>query len=131
MGQVSLAFLFLLFFGYSLSWIGIYVGLAAKDARVVQNMSFLAVFPLTFLSSAFAPTTGMPKALQYFAEWNPVTTMVAASRDLFGFENTFGVTAGSLPSEHPLLLSFIYMFVIIAIFAPLSIRKYNNTGKRK
>ncbi len=94
-------------------------------------MSFLAVFPLTFLSSAFAPTTGMPKALQYFAEWNPVTTMVAASRDLFGFENTFGVTAGSLPSEHPLLLSFIYMFVIIAIFAPLSIRKYNNTGKRK
>lgn len=129
--KVSLAFLFLLLFGYALSWIGIYVGLSAKEARVVQNISFLAVFPLTFLSSAFAPTTGMPRALQYFAEWNPVTTMVAATRELFGFENTFGATAGSFPSQHPLWMSFFYMFIITAIFAPLSVNKYKNTGKKR
>ena len=70
--SIVLAFLFLLFFGYALSWVGIYIGLSARDARVVQNVSFLVTFPLTFLSNAFAPTTGMPRPLQYVAEWNPV-----------------------------------------------------------
>jgi ABC-2 type transport system permease protein len=113
-------------FGYALSWVGIYVGLSASDARVVQNVSFIITFPLTFLSNAFAPTTGMPRALQYFAEWNPVSTMVAACRELFGLENQFGATAGSFPSENPLITSLIYMIIIMVIFIPLSVRKYRN-----
>ena len=122
--SVAIGFLFLLFFGYALSWVGIFVGLSASDARVVQNVSFLVTFPLTFLSNAFAPTTVMPRALQYFAEWNPVSPMVAACRELFGLENQFGATAGSFPSENPLLTSFIYMLIIMAIFIPISVRKY-------
>jgi ABC-2 type transport system permease protein len=126
--NVFLCFLFLLGFGYALSWIGAYVGLSAKDFRVVQNVSFLVTFPLTFLSNAFAPTTGMPRALQYFAEWNPVSTMVAACRELFGLENQFGATAGSFPSENPLITSLLYMFLIMAIFVPLSVRKYRKAA---
>ncbi len=123
-GNMMLGFLFLLLFGYALSWVGVLVGLSAKDARVVQNVSFIVTFPLTFLSNAFAPTTGMPRALQYFAEWNPVSTMVAGCRSLFGLETEFGATAGSFPSENPLLISLIYMVVLMAIFIPLSARKY-------
>ena len=126
--NVAIGFLFLLLFGYALSWVGIYVGLSASDARVVQNVSFLVTFPLTFLSNAFAPTTGMPRPLQYFAEWNPVSTMVAACRELFGLENQFGATAGSFPSENPLLTSFIYMIIIMAIFIPVSVRKYKRAA---
>jgi ABC-2 type transport system permease protein len=126
--QVVLAFLFLLFFGYALSWVGIYIGLSARDARVVQNVSFLVTFPLTFLSNAFAPTTGMPRPLQYVAEWNPVSTMVAACRQLFGLENQFGATAGSFPSENPLITSFIYMGLIMIIFVPMSVNKYKNAS---
>jgi len=126
--SVAIGFLFLLSFGYALSWVGIYVGLSASDARVVQNVSFIITFPLTFLSNAFAPTTGMPRALQYFAEWNPVSTMVAACRELFGLENEFGATAGSFPSENPLITSFIYMLMIMAIFIPLSVRKYKRAA---
>jgi ABC-2 type transport system permease protein len=128
--QVILTFTFLLAFGYSLSWIGIFVGLKAKDARVVQNVSFLVTFPLTFLSNAFAPTTGMPKPLQYFAEWNPVSTMVAACRALFGMSNRFGVTAGSYPSEHPLTMSLMYMLLVMAVFIPLSVHTYANSAKK-
>jgi ABC-2 type transport system permease protein len=124
LGNVLLGFLFLLLFGYALSWVGVLVGLSAKDARVVQNVSFIVTFPLTFLSNAFAPTTGMPRALQYFAEWNPVSTMVAGCRSLFGLENQFGATAGSFPSENPLITSLIYMVLLMAIFIPLSVRKY-------
>jgi ABC transporter DrrB family efflux protein len=126
--NVAIGFIFLLSFGYALSWVGIYVGLSASDARVVQNVSFIITFPLTFLSNAFAPTTGMPRALQYFAEWNPVSTMVAACRELFGLENQFGATAGSFPSENPLITSFIYMLIIMAIFVPLSVRKYKRAA---
>jgi ABC-2 type transport system permease protein len=68
----------------------------------------------------------MPRPLQYFAEWNPVSTMVAACRELFGLENQFGATAGSFPSENPLITSLFYMVVIMAIFIPLSVRKYRN-----
>jgi ABC-2 type transport system permease protein len=130
LSHVLLGFLFLLFFGYALSWVGAYVGLSASDFRVVQNVSFMVTFPLTFLSNAFAPTTGMPRALQYFAEWNPVSTMVAACRELFGLENQFGATAGSFPSEHPLVTSLFYMFLITAIFVPLSLRKYRNAASK-
>jgi ABC-2 type transport system permease protein len=125
--EVGLGFLFLLFFGYALSWIGALVGLSARDARTVSNVSFLVTFPLTFLSNAFAPTTGMPRALQYFAEWNPVSTMVAACRELFGLENQFGVTAGSFPSEHPLITSIFYIILIMVIFVPLALRKYRKS----
>lgn len=126
--SVAIGFIFLLSFGYALSWVGIYVGLSASDARVVQNVSFIITFPLTFLSNAFAPTTGMPRALQYFAEWNPVSTMVAACRELFGLENQFGATAGSFPSENPLITSFIYMIIIMVIFIPISVRKYKRAA---
>ena len=126
--NVAIGFVFLLLFGYALSWVGIFVGLSASDARVVQNVSFIITFPLTFLSNAFAPTTGMPRALQYFAEWNPVSTMVAGCRELFGLENQFGATAGSFPSENPLLTSFLYMILIMVIFIPLSVRKYKRSS---
>jgi ABC-2 type transport system permease protein len=126
--HVALGFLFLLFFGYALSWVGALVGLSASDARVVQNVSFIVTFPLTFLSNAFAPTTGMPRVLQYFAEWNPVSTMVAACRQLFGLKNQFGATAGSFPSEHPLTTSLVYILLIMAVFVPLALRKYRNSA---
>lgn len=126
--HVALGFLFLLLFGYSLSWVGALVGLSASDARVVQNVSFIVTFPLTFLSNAFAPTTGMPRALQYFAEWNPVSTMVAACRQLFGLKNQFGATAGSYPSEHPLTTSLVYIVLIMVIFMPMALRKYRHSA---
>jgi ABC-type polysaccharide/polyol phosphate export permease len=126
--KILIGFIFLFMFGYALSWVGIFVGLSVADARVVQNVGFIVTFPLTFLSNAFAPTTGMPRVLQYFAEWNPVSTMVAGCRELFGLENIFGATAGSFPSENPLLMSAIYMGVIMLIFIPLSIRKYKNSS---
>ena len=128
--NVLLGFAFLLLFGFAMSWVGVLIGLSVRSARVANAAVFIAVFPLTFLSNAFAPTTGMPKALQYFAEWNPVSTMVAGCRELFGLQNIFGVTANSWPSQNPLEMSLIYMVIIMAIFIPLSVRKYINTASK-
>jgi ABC-type multidrug transport system permease subunit len=128
--KVFLGFVFLFMFGFAMSWVGVIIGLSVREERVAQNATFIAVFPLTFLSNAFAPTTGMPKPLQYVAEWNPVSTMVAGCRELFGLKNEFGATAGSFPSDNPLLMSIIYMIIIMAIFVPLSIRKYSNAANK-
>ena len=131
-GIVSIlaGFLLLMLFGYAMSWIGILIGLSVRDARTANNLVFLIVFPMTFLSNAFAPTTAMPRALQYFAEWNPVSTMVAACRELFGLENAFGVTAGSFPSENPVLMSLVYIAIIMAILVPVSVAKYKRTSSK-
>ena len=129
--SVALGFLFLLLFGFAMAWVGILIGLSVREARVANSVVFIAVFPLTFLSNAFAPTTGMPKPLQYFAEWNPVSTMVAACRELFGLENIFGATANSWPSQNPLQMSLIYIVLIIAVFLPLSVRKYVRASSKK
>lgn len=124
--EIFAGFLFLLIFGYAMSWMGVLVGLSVRDSRVANSAVFLFVFPMTFLSNAFAPTTGMPRPLQYVAEWNPVSTMVAGVRDLFGLESIFGVTANSFPSQNPLVMSLIYIGLLMAIFIPLSVRKYKN-----
>jgi ABC-2 type transport system permease protein len=128
--SILAGFLLLMLFGYAMSWIGILIGLSVRDARTANNLVFLIVFPMTFLSNAFAPTTAMPRVLQYFAEWNPVSTMVAACRELFGLENRFGVTAGSFPSENPVLMSLIYIAIIMLILIPASTAKYKRTSSK-
>ena len=126
LAEILAGFLFLLIFGYAMSWMGVLVGLSVRDSRVANSAVFLFVFPMTFLSNAFAPTTGMPRPLQYVAEWNPVSTMVAGVRDLFGLKPMFGATANSFPSQHPLTMSLIYIGLLMLIFIPLSVRKYKN-----
>lgn len=128
--SVLAGFSLLMLFGYAMSWIGVLIGLSVRDARAANGFVFILVFPMTFLSNAFAPTTNMPLFLQYVAEWNPVTTMVAACRELFGLENVFGVTAESLPSMYPIQMSLFYMFVIMVIFIPLSVKIYQRSESR-
>jgi ABC-type uncharacterized transport system permease subunit len=72
----------------------------------------------------------MPKALQYFAEWNPVSTVVAGCREFFGVINLFGVTAQSFPSREPIFMSLVYMALLMAVFIPLSVRKYKRSSSR-
>jgi ABC-2 type transport system permease protein len=128
--SVLAGFSLLMLFGYAMSWIGVLIGLSVRDARAANGFVFILVFPMTFLSNAFAPTTNMPLFLQYVAEWNPVTTMVAACRELFGLENVFGVTAESLPSMYPIQMSLFYMFIIMVIFIPLSVKIYQRSESR-
>jgi ABC-2 type transport system permease protein len=68
--------------------------------------------------------------LQYFAEWNPVSTMVAATRELFGVPVQFGVTADSFVSQNPLQMSLVYILLIMLVFIPLSVRRYVNAASR-
>ncbi|HEY8466593.1 MAG TPA: ABC transporter permease, partial [Solirubrobacterales bacterium] len=82
-GEVLLGFLLIMLLGYAFSWVFAYIGLVASSPEAANSFGFLAIFPLTFLSSAFVPPDTMPAALEAFAEVNPFTTVVDALRSLW------------------------------------------------
>jgi ABC-2 type transport system permease protein len=122
-------FLILLVFAYAISWIMALVGLRAKSVEVVQNMSFMFIFPLTFVSNAFVREDFLPGPLQTFAEWNPVSSVAQVCREAFG--NT-----GTLPEPdpwslaNPIAYTLIWVVIILAVFVPLSVREYNRAAHR-
>jgi len=116
-----------LLFAYAMSWMGVFVGQLVPTVEVAQQVAFTVIFPITFLSNAFVPPQALPGWLQPFAEWNPVSTLTASMRDLFGNPNPF--IEGGFPAEHPLLLTVIWSLVFVAIFAPLAVRRYRDTSR--
>lgn len=72
----------LLLFTFAFSWLAAIMGLLAKSIEAVQWLSFIIIFPLTFASSAFVKTDGMPSGLRIFAENQPITQVIEAVRAL-------------------------------------------------
>jgi ABC-2 type transport system permease protein len=72
----------LILFTLALTWIAIIPGLSAKTVEGASAFSYPLIF-LPFLSSAFVPTDTMPGPVRFFAEHQPVTSIVNAVRDLF------------------------------------------------
>jgi ABC transporter DrrB family efflux protein len=122
-------FLLLLLFAFSISWLMALVGLLVRTPEVVNNAGFIVIFPLTFISNAFVPLQALPAGLRTFAEWNPVSTVVAAARDLFG--NSLGPsTSGAWSLQHPALYTVIWAAVFLAVFVPLAVRAYGLAASR-
>jgi ABC-type multidrug transport system permease subunit len=113
LGGVLLLFLI----GYAFSWIFAWVGLNSSSPETANAFGFMTIFPLTFLSSAFAPPDSMPDALEFFAEdVNPFTTMVDAVRSLF-----LGTPAGN-----DIWGAVLWCVGLIALFSLLAARSYRN-----
>ena len=116
-----------LLFAYAMSWVGVWLGMLVPTVEVGQQVAFTAIFPLTFLSNAFVPPQTLPSYLQVFAEWNPVSAITAAMRDLWGNPNPYG-DAG-FPADHPVLLTLLWTVLIVAVFAPLGVARYRKTSR--
>jgi ABC-2 type transport system permease protein len=110
LGAIALS----IFIGWSLAWIFTFIGTIARNARSVQGISMLILFPLTFLSNAFVPVKTLPTGLADFVKINPVSILVTATRDL--------ANNGTITSEVGWTL--LAGLVVIAIFAPLSVLSY-------
>ena len=122
-------FLILLVFAYAISWIMAYVGLKVSSVEVVNNASFMVIFPLTFIANTFVRADFLPEPLRTIAEWNPVSTVAQTAREAFGNTgNTPVPDAWSL--QNPILYTLIWVGIILAIFIPLSIRQYKKAAAR-
>ncbi|MBA2477290.1 MAG: ABC transporter permease [Sporichthyaceae bacterium] len=125
-GEFLVAVTLALLFAYAMSWVGVWLGMMVPTVEVGQQVAFTVIFPITFLSNAFVPLEALPGWLQPVAEWNPVSTITQAMRELFG--NPSPPVQG-WPSENPILLTVIWSVVIVAIFAPLGVRRYRSTSR--
>jgi len=123
-------YLILLVFAYSFSWIMAMMGLLAPSPEVVNNASFVVIFPLTFVANTFVPIVTLPAALRTFAEWNPVSTVTQSARELFG-NIPPGTQAGhGWALQHPVTYTLIWCLVILAIFVPLTTRQFRRSVSR-
>ncbi len=115
--EIAGGLLLLLLFGFAFSWIFALIGMSVSSPEAANGIGFTAIFPLTFISSAFVPVESMPTVLEKFAEVNPFTNVVDAMRALW-----LGAPAGD-----SVWLATAWSLALIAIFAPLAIRKYRST----
>jgi ABC transporter DrrB family efflux protein len=109
-----------LFFGYAFSWIFALIGLYSSAPETANAIGFTLIFPLTFASSVFVPVASMPNGLRQFAEANPFTTWADAVRSLWL----------DIPAGTDVWMSFVWIFALIAVFAPLSVARYRKVAAK-
>jgi ABC-2 type transport system permease protein len=120
----------LLFFAYALSWVMAFLGMSVRSPEVINNVSFLVLFPITFLSNAFVPSDSLPAPLQAFAELNPVSALVQAARNLFGNTPAQAPVPDVWTLQNPEITVLIGIAVVLVVFVPLSIRKFEQVSSR-
>jgi ABC-2 type transport system permease protein len=124
-GEAMEAFALALLFGYAFTWLGVCLGMVLRSPEAAQQTGFIIFLPLTFISSAFVPTQGMPGWLQPVAIWNPMSSLAAACRSLFGNPNP-AAHVHAWPAQHPELAVLCWSLGLLVIFAPLAVRLYGN-----
>jgi ABC transporter DrrB family efflux protein len=128
--EAVVGFLLILLFAYAISWIMTYVGLLVRSVEVVNNASFMVIFPLTFIANTFVPSQNLPNVLRTVAEWNPVSSVAQAARDAFGNTVPATSTSHAWSLNHPELYTLMAVAVILAIFIPLSVGQYRRAAAR-
>ena len=108
----------LLLIGFAFSWVFAFAGLVASTPESAQSVGFIAIFPLTFISSSFVPVATMPAGLRAFAHVNPFTIFVDAMRALW-----VGAPAGT-----HVWGAVVWALVILGVFAPLAVWRYRHAA---
>jgi ABC-2 type transport system permease protein len=116
----------LLLLRFAFIWIGIYLGLLAPSPESVAGL-WSALFPVTMITSAFVAPELMPGWLGTIAELNPLSSTVTATRELFG--NPTAAGGGSWVVAHAELMAVAWPLVLVAIFLPLSVRRYRRLSR--
>ena len=101
-------------FALCMSWVAVFLGTWLRESGAVQGIGFLVMFPLTFGSNMFVPTSSLPGWLQGWVRINPVTHLTDAIR---------GLLVGG-PVAGPVGWSVLTGAIILAIFAPLAVATY-------
>jgi ABC transporter DrrB family efflux protein len=121
--EAVLAFGLILVFGFGMIWFGILIGSLMRSVEAVNGVMFTVLFPITFLANTFAPTEPMQPWLRVIAEWNPVSSLAQAMRELWG-NGPPAPPDAQLPLHHPVLATILYSLALTALFAPFALRAY-------
>lgn len=124
-------FVLLLVFAYAISWIMALIGLLVPSPEVVNNASFIIIFPLTFIANTFVQLETLPGPLRTFAEWNPISAVTQAARENFGnVPPGGGLSTPSWALQNPELYTLIWSAVVLLVFVPLASARYARATSR-
>ncbi|WP_420032829.1 ABC transporter permease [Streptomyces sp. cg28] len=116
----------LLLFRFATTWVGILLGLVSRSEEAAGQLGG-ATFMLPLLSNAYIPTAGMPGWVRTLAEWNPISAVATAARDLFG--NAPVPHGAAWPVTHPVAGSLAWCAVLLIVCVPLAVRRYARGGR--
>jgi ABC transporter DrrB family efflux protein len=123
-------YLLMVAFAFAMIWVGVLLGSLVGTPEGVQGIAFVALFPITFIASTFVPVASMPGPLKAVAQWNPVTTLSDALRELFGNPNTPTQAGDPWSIANPVAYTWLWIIGIIVICAPLAVRIYSRSIAR-
>jgi ABC-type polysaccharide/polyol phosphate export permease len=129
-GDAIAGFFLLLAFAYAMSWLMALVGLIVPTPEVVNNASFMVIFPLTFIANTFVPTNNFPEGLKVIANWNPVSSVTQAARQLFGNTGSAPLPEHPWSLHHPVIYTLLWIVALLLVFVPLSVRQYKRAASR-
>jgi len=129
-GEALLGFVLLLLFAYAISWVMAVVGLVVRTPEVVNNASFIVIFPLTFIANTFVPSDTLPPVLKAFAEWNPVSAVTQAGRELFGNIAPGTPAPTAWPMQNPEVYVLMWVVGLLVVFVPLTVQLYKKAAAR-
>lgn len=121
--SIAAGFGIFLLFSYGLSWGCACLGMVSKSPESAQGIGLIILFPLAIVSNALVPTEHMPALLRTLADWNPVSAVTTASRELLGNPNP-SASIHAWPMQHALLASLLWSVALVAVFAPLAASLY-------
>jgi ABC transporter DrrB family efflux protein len=130
LGEAAAGYLLLLLFAYALSWVMAVVGMWIRTPEVFNNASFMVIFPLSFIANTFVDPSSMPPLLRTIAEWNPMSALTQAVRELFGNTNPMMPPPEVWPLQNPILASLLWTALMLIVFVPLAIRRYQKAVSR-
>ncbi|MFC4121768.1 ABC transporter permease [Nonomuraea zeae] len=128
--EAVLGFLLLLLFSYAFSWVTATVALALRTPETFNNIATIVSMPLVFLSNAFVDSAQLPGPLKPIAEWNPVSTLVQAARELFGNTNPAMPVPDAWPLQHAVPAALLWSVLLLVVFVPLATRLYQRAVAR-
>jgi ABC transporter DrrB family efflux protein len=109
-----------LLFAYAIAWTVACIGLTSKGPESALAVGFLVLFPLAFVSNAMVATQRMPEVLRFIADWNPVSAVATAIRELWGAPNPSSAIH-AWPLEHPVAASLLWSVLILAVAIPTAV----------
>jgi ABC-type multidrug transport system permease subunit len=107
------------------TWAGVLGGMMVRSSDAFQGIGFAIVFPLSFLAGTFVPIAGMALVPRAIGEWDPISAIVAAVRQVA--QGT--PSSGSWQLEHPVVAMIGWCVLIIAVCVPLALRKFARLSK--
>lgn len=105
---------------FAFTWVGVLAGMLIRSSDAMQGIGFAVMLPLSFLAGTFVPIAGMKLVPRAIAEWDPLSALVAAVRQVCQ-----GTTSGgSLQLAHPVPAMIAWCVLLIAVCVPLALRRF-------